>query len=81
MQVLEKDLAQIERLVTSAVADLAEARQWGGSNLDKCQVMDTMLDNHIGTLIPRGDACSSALTVLCQRCIDDKVRCGLQPDT
>ena len=76
VQVLRKDFAQIERLVTSAVADLAGPRGQGGSAgtpLDKCQLMDTMNDNHITMLLPKVDASSASLAALCGRCIDDKV--------
>ncbi|KAK9786296.1 hypothetical protein WJX73_002901 [Symbiochloris irregularis] len=74
VQVLHKDLAQIERLITSAVADLAGAREQGdgATPLDKCQLMDTMNDNHITTLMPRVEASSASLAALCGRCIDDK---------
>ena len=77
VQVLQADCAQIERLVTAAVQDLTGAASRGGASagtpLDKCQLMEAMHENHLGVLLPRVDACEAAFTVLCQRCIDDKV--------
>lgn len=75
VQVLQADLAQIERLIKGAMDELQGRMHPGsaGTPLDKCQLMEAMHDNHLAQLLPRVDACEAGLSAFCQRCIDAKV--------
>ena len=74
LQILQRDCAQVQRLVEDAVRQLsAPAAASSATPLDNCQLMEAMNDNHIAQLLPRLKACDEGVTAFCQRCMDSKV--------
>jgi len=74
LQILQRDCAQVQRLVEDAVRQLsAPAAASSATPLDNCQLMEAMNDNHIAQLLPRLKACDEGVAAFCQRCMDSKV--------
>ena len=74
VQVLQSDFGQIQRLVAAAMVEVSSASSSGGvTPLDKCQLMETMHDNHAKQLLPQIEHYRAIFEHFCQKCVEDKV--------
>lgn len=76
VQVLTKDLATVQGLVESVVAQLGSSA--GGASLsgaavhDSCAAVDTLLEQHLHSLLPRVRALDTAVAEFLLRCAEAK---------
>ena len=64
LQILQRDCAQVQRLVEDAVRQLsAPATASSATPLDNCQLMEAMNDNHIAQLLLRPQTQGLAYTL------------------
>lgn len=76
VQVLTKDLFTVQSLVESVVAQLGSSA--GGASLsgaavhDSCAAVDTLLEQHLHSLLPRVRACDTSVAEFLLRCAEAK---------
>lgn len=72
-QVLERDCAQIQRVLSEGEGSSSSSRNSMPTALDNCSLMETVHENHVNHIMPRIKEIHEQFQAFYQQCVSAKV--------